>query len=336
MAEPALKPGKIPGSLLRELLATARPPPPELLLPPIYGEDAGVIAVKGGALIAATDPITLTSREVGAHAVVINANDVAVMGARPRWFLCALLMPVGTTESDVRALFEAMHAALDRDDIALVGGHTEVTDAVNQPVVVGQMLGLREDGGFVRTGGVSAGDVILQIGGAPIEGAAVLAMEAGQALDAVPRSVVETAALALREPGISVVEPALLATELGAAAMHDPTEGGLSAGLYELAAASGLALRLDPEAVLWFPPGLQISEALGLDPWGVLASGSLLAAFPPDAAENALERLQEAGHPVARIGVAQAGSGVELTSGQPLPRYEIDEVARFLGSAGVD
>jgi hydrogenase maturation factor len=289
-----------------------------------------VVDVPGGALIAATDPITLTGYEVGAHAVVVNANDVAVMGARPRWFLAAVLLPIGTTEEEVRALFRGLYEALERIGATLVGGHTEVTGVVRQPVVIGQMLGLREDGQFIRTGGVREGDVILQVGPAPIEGVAVLAREARPRLSAVAPEVLAAAHAALRDPSISVVEPALRASTLGATAMHDPTEGGLSAGLYELAEASGIALRVDAKAILWFEPGIAVCEALGADPWGVLASGTLLAAFPQRLADQALRALMADGHATAAIARAVRGTGVERTDGMHFARYERDELSRLL------
>ena len=105
---------------------------------------ATAIEVEAGTLVAATDPITLTGSGVGAHAVVINANDVAVTGARPRWFLACVLLPEGTTASDAEDLFAGMRRALDEVGAVLVGGHTEVTWAVRQPLVVGQMLGMAE------------------------------------------------------------------------------------------------------------------------------------------------------------------------------------------------
>jgi hydrogenase expression/formation protein HypE len=327
----ALPAGKLPAALLRRLLRMGGEAPAEVLLPPTIGEDAGAIAIGGGTLVAATDPITLTGQAIGGQAVVINANDVAVMGVRPRWFLAVVLLPPGTVAAAIEALFADMHAALARLGVTLVGGHTEITPAVTQPIVIGQMLGFRDDGRFVRTAGMRAGDIVLQIGEAPIEGAAVLANEVPQRLRTVPAELLQRARQATRDPGISVVAPALLAVELGARALHDPTEGGLSAGLHELAEAAGLALLIDREAVLWFAPGRAICAALGADPWGVLASGTLLAAFAEDEVDRAQAALAAAGHVSARLGRADAGSGVRATDGSPLARYEQDEVARILG-----
>lgn len=325
-----IPPGKLPPRLLAELLASLPAAPPELRVPPMVGEDGAVIAVPGGALVVATDPITLTGKGIGGHAVAVNANDVAVMGARPRWFLACVLLPVGCDETAVRALFRELVDGLDEVGAALVGGHTEVTEAVTQPVVVGQMIGLREDGGFVRTGGMRSGDVVLQVGPAPVEGAAVLANEAVPRLDSVARESLERARGAVRDPGISVVEPALRAADLGATALHDPTEGGLSAGLYELAEASGVALRVDSDAVVWFAPGVELCRALGADPWGVLASGTLLASFPADRAETARAALAAAGWVVAPIARAAPGAGVCDADGRPLARFARDELSRVL------
>ena len=304
--------------------------PAEVLLPPSVGEDACAIAIGGGALVAATDPITLTAKEIGGHAVVINANDVAVTGVRPRWFQAVVLLPPGTRADAIEALFADMHAALARLDVALVGGHTEITAAVTQPIVIGQMLGFREDGRFVRTAGMAAGDVVLQIGPAPVEGAAVLASEAPQRLGMLPPDLLEQARRTVRDPGICIVEAALLAADLGARSLHDPTEGGLSAGLHELAEAAGLALVIDPEAVLWFAPGRAVCAALGADPWGTLASGTLLAAFPEERVEQAKAALGAEGHPSARLGRAEEGCGVRTTAGSRLRRFEQDEVSRIL------
>ena len=325
--------GKLAPDLLSEVLGELLPEadalPREVVLGPRVGEDGCAIDVEGGTLVAATDPITMTGSDVGAHAVVINANDVAVMGARPRWFLATVLLPEGTTEEAVRALFAGLREALAGTGAALVGGHTEVTAAVAQPVVSGTMLGWTERGKWIRTGGLSPGDAVLQVGPAPVEGAAVLA-ESRFAAEVEP-ALVAAAREGLRDPGISVVEPALLSASLGATALHDPTEGGLATALHEMAEASGLAIAgLERDAVLWFEPGLALCRASGADPWGTLASGTLLAGFPAERAGEAEAALRSAGHVAARIGTAKAGSGVRDTGGREQPRFDRDELSRVL------
>jgi hydrogenase maturation factor len=325
----SLSAGKIPVELLRDVLARLPSPPPELRVGPRIGEDACALELPGGILVAATDPITLTTLDIGRFSVIVNANDVAVMGVRPRWFLADVLLPVGTTEAAVRDLFITMQESLAEIGADLVGGHTEVTHAVTQPIVVGHMLGLAEDRKFVTTSGVGPGDVILQVGLAPIEGAAILARLSAERLGGLEPTLVDAACGALDHPGISVVESALLAAELGATALHDPTEGGLAAAFHEMADASGLRIRIDLRAVLWFEPGRAVCLALGADPLSTLASGALLAAFPAGRAEAAAVTLIARGYPAAPIGRAEPGSGVFDTYSNEIARPQRDEVARL-------
>ena len=319
--------GKLAPEFLARLIETSLPP--EVVLGPCIGEDACAIEVEAGTLVAATDPITLTGAGVGAHAVAVNANDVAVTGTRPRWFLACVLLPEGSTREDAEALFAEMRRALDQVGAALVGGHTEVTGAVRQPLVVGQMLGLATER-TVPTGGLRPGDAVVQIGPAPVEGAAVLAdVLPPECLASVSARALEAARSALEAPGISVVEPALAAVRAGATALHDPTEGGLSAGLHEMADASGVALAIDAERILWFEPGVELCTAAGLDPWGTLASGTLLAGFASDRLDSALHDLARADHTVSVIGRAERECGVTFAGGAPLVRFERDELSRL-------
>jgi hydrogenase maturation factor len=322
--------GKLSPGLMSRLLANLGPVPQEVLLGPAVGEDACAIEVPRGVLVVATDPITLTGRDVGRLAVTVNANDVAVTGATPRWFLAATLLPPGTTEEDVGSLFADMQTSLSQNGIVMVGGHTEVTGAVNQPVVVGQMLGLAADGRFVKTGGVQGGDAVIQVGRAPVEGPAVLAAGAGTLLAGVDRDHLRAAHRALDDPGISVVTAALLAARLGCTAMHDPTEGGLAAALHEMAAASGVRFEVDRGQVLWWKPGIMVCQALAADPWATLASGTLLAAFDPSSTGSAIEAFSRAGYEAAVIARAETGDGVVDTSGEPISWPQTDEVTRVL------
>jgi hydrogenase expression/formation protein HypE len=195
------------------------------------------------------------------------------------------------------------------------------------------MMGFSAEQRILRTGGVSPGQLIVQAGPAPIEAAAVLASASDPRLTAIDPDTLAAARAAVATPGISVVDAALLAAEVGATALHDPTEGGLSAGLYELAEASDVQIQLDEQSVLWFEPGRTVCRALGADPWGALASGALLASLPADRASEAHRRFESRGIPMKAIGRAVSGRGVVLSDGSPLPTFARDEIARVLGEA---
>jgi hydrogenase maturation factor len=324
--------GKLPTALLRDLLATLPRDVPGVQLGPALGEDACAIDVGGEALVVAADPITLTGDDVGRYAVVVNANDVAVMGARPRWFLATILLPAGSRAADAQVVFDGVRDALAEVGADLVGGHTEITHAVRVPVVAGTMLGTAESGRVVRTSGARAGDVVVQLGPAPVEGAAVLAKEAAGRLAGLSEGVLAAARDATVTPGISVVPGALRAAELGASSLHDPTEGGLASGLHEVATAAGVAVHVDRGTVAWFEPGVAVCAALGADPWATLASGCVVATFPRDVADRAVDALAHDGHDVAVIGSVRAGEpGVVDERGAALPWPARDEVARVLG-----
>src|SRR5690606_18679555 len=95
------------------------------------------------ALIAAkTDPITLAGHEMGRYLVQVNANDLAVIGATPRWLLLTVLLPPGRRAAQQFAsIMREVCDACREAEISLVGGHSEVTDGLSRPVVVGSMLG---------------------------------------------------------------------------------------------------------------------------------------------------------------------------------------------------
>jgi len=241
-----------------------------------------------------------------------------------------VLLPVGVTEGDVEGMFAAIHAAVADIGAVVVGGLTEVTGVVDRPVVVGQMRGVAEDGRVVSTAGARPGDVVVQDGPVPVEGAAVLVTEATGRLRYLDPEVRWAAAAGMDDPGVSVVDAALAASDLGATAMHDATEGGLASGLHELAAAAGVGLQVDRSAVLWFEPGVEVCKALGADPWAVLASGALLATFAAHDAAAAVDELARRGHAVAAVGTVEVGRGVRDLEERPVPWPDRDEVARLL------
>ena len=346
----SLPTGKLPADLLAQLISTLPIEDPRLLLGPGVGEDAAVIELDADALLAAkSDPITFATDEIGYYAVNVCANDLAVCGARPRFYLPTVLLPVGTTEDDVRRICDQIGAACRALEIVVAGGHTEVTAAVNQPVVAGTLLGdivqcapARRGASarrkVVRTGGCRPGDLILLVGSAAVEGTSIIAREKRDALSAQgwTAAALDEAANYLYEPGISVLEPALAAAEAElVTAMHDPTEGGVATGLWEMADASGCGLEVELSAVPLTALTAAACAAFELDPLGTIASGGLLATAAPEDEEALLALWQGIGKTGQRIGrVLPADEGVYgLRDGSrvPLPRFDADEIVKLWG-----
>ncbi|GIX47583.1 MAG: hydrogenase [Candidatus Tectimicrobiota bacterium] len=337
-----LLPGKLPPQLLAELLAEEPPRDPRVLVGPRLGEDAAVLEPSERLLVATTDPITFATDAIGYYAVTVNANDIAVMGGVPRWFLATLLLPEqGTTSALVRDIFRQIRQTCRDLGVTLVGGHTEITLGVPRPLVIGHMLGEVARERLVTSAGAQVGDAVLLTKGFPLEGTAIIARECAAQLAERGCSAAEIARWQqlLFTPGISVVRDAH--TLLGAAdvhAMHDPTEGGVATGLWELAQASGVGLRIEARHLPLLPEGARLCALFGLDPLGVIASGALLATVPAAQAAQAIAACQAAGIPCARIGtvVADAQELVLETEGErrPLPRFARDEIVKIFQAEG--
>ncbi|MCS6953827.1 MAG: AIR synthase-related protein [Bryobacterales bacterium] len=334
----ALRPGKLPSPLLERLLRSVSCPDASVVLGPAVGEDAAVIDTGGPELLAVkTDPITFAREDAPHYLLAVNCNDLATVGAKPRWLLVTALLPEGVTESDVEALFRRLRQACETFGVALIGGHTEVTVGLDRPILVGGLLGTVAREALLHTAAVRAGDAIVLAGAIAVEGTALLAREHGHSLRAagLKEEWIERAARLLDAPGISVL-PAAQAARSAARihAMHDPTEGGLAMALHELADAAGVGLRVYRDAIPVLEECSRICEALQLDPLGLLASGALLIALHPADVASVLDRLREAGIRAARIADAvEPVAGRILVTGDresALPRFDRDELARFL------
>ncbi len=332
--------GKLPPDLLERLLGTLDIQDPRVLVGPMTGEDAAVIDMGGHALVAKSDPITFATDLIGWYAVQVNANDVACMGAVPKWFLATVLLPENAEPRMAEDIFSQTVAACKELGVTLVGGHSEVTHQLQRPILVGHMLGEVASDSIVRTSGARPGDDIVLTKGIAIEGTSVLAREAREALlsTEVPPEMVRAAGDYLFKPGISVVQDALTSCKaVPVHSMHDPTEGGLATGLREIAAAAQVGIEIDQERIPVLPECGSICAALGLDPLGLLASGALLITLSEEHTPSLFKSLAESNIQAQVIGkVTPASNGLRLHTPQGirgLPSFERDELARYFSES---
>ena len=341
MAMPVRFPvGKLPPQVLEALLA--RCPVPKrsgVIVGPRFGEDAAVIDLGPKYLVAKTDPITFTAERIGWYAVNVNANDIATLGARPRWFLATVLLPeTGATARLAGSIFDDVLRACRTLGITLCGGHTEITAGLSRPIVVGQMLGEVEKAKLVRKESQRPGDLVLLTKGIALEGTAILARaKATWLARRLGKCVVRRAQQLLFRPGISVVREAMLAVRHGEVhAMHDPTEGGLLSGLYELARAGRVGLRVWKAHVPVLKETRAFSQVLSFDPLALIASGALLIVVSARTASKVLEAFARNTIPAAIVGeVCREADGIQLldeegAKARPLRVPARDEIARLL------
>jgi len=336
MNEDFLPLGKLNPLVLEELI-NSLPKDRRVIVGPKIGEDAAVIDFGENYLVIKTDPITFTSENIGWYAVNINANDVACMGATPRWFLVVALFPEEkTSKSLVRNIFKQLTSACRELGIFLIGGHTEVTPKLTFPILIGQMMGEVSREKLVKSSGAKVGDLILLTKAVAIEGTNVIYQERKEELRRrFSPEMLDKIEGFLHNPGISVVREALLASKnVQVHSMHDPTEGGLKMGLWELAYASKVGMRIDKGKIPVLEETRAICKLYGLDPLGLLASGSLILTLEPEEAEKLCQIYKENGVRCSIIGeVVPQEEGIKIVEegreSNLLVEYE-DEISKIL------
>ena len=327
--------GKLPADLLQDSLAEIASADPAVLVGAGIGEDAAAVDIREAeVLVLASDPITLATDSLARYAVLANANDVATSGATPRWLLTTLLFPPGSTPSEVVAVARDIREVCADYGISLCGGHTEITDAVSRPLVVGTMAGTAPAAQFIDKSRMQEGDRVLLTKGVAIEGTGLIAREFGAELAGAGMTEAEIAECGTFLERLGVLDEARIARSFaGVTALHDVTEGGLATAVRELGAAGCHRLRLHMEKIPVYAQTRRICAAMGLDPLGLIGSGSLLITCSPADVAGLLDAVSTEGIEIADIGeVLGQGEGVEaLRDGSPAewPHFDHDEVSRL-------
>lgn len=328
--------GKIEHKILEEFLNDLQGHP-RLIIGPKVGEDAAVIDIGNKYLVVKSDPITFTEEKIGWYAVHINANDIACMGAKPKWFLITLLMPEGKTyKSTIKTIFNDIKRACKELDVTLCGGHTEITKGLKRPILCGQMLGEVKKYDLIRGSQAKKDDSILMTQKIPIEGSAILANHKNKKLlNKIDKKLLKSAMRFLENPGISVVKAAISAAKTGFVhSMHDPTEGGLATGIHELALSSNLGAIINYELIPMYEEGIEICRTFNLDPLGLITSGTLLLTTSEKNEGKITKKLKRIGIETTKIGkLVDKSLGVKIKIGNKtknLPIFQMDEISKVI------
>jgi HAD superfamily hydrolase (TIGR01509 family) len=330
-----LEQGKLPNDMLENFLTWLQVGDSSLLIRPGVGEDIAAADIsEEEVLILKSDPITFATDAIGKYAVAVNANDLATAGAVPRWFITTLLFPVGSTGSKIWHVMKELNEVSQKFGIILCGGHTEITDAVTRPVVIGSLAGTAAKNKLIDKRNLREGDKVLMTKSVAVEGTAIIAREFEEDLRYKGFKDSEISACKDFLDHISIVEEAVIACKTGGVSgMHDVTEGGLATAVMELSIAGQHRIRIDMESIPVFEQTRRLCQAFGLSPLGLIGSGSLLICCRPDKKEALLQAIRDAGIPAACIGeVMEKGHGVAAwKNSEPVqwPDFEVDELARL-------
>ncbi len=297
--------GKLPPKLMERYIYTRLGiKDPDVIVGPQIGEDSAVIDLGDGrVLITHADGITGAVEFLGWLAVHIVSNDIAVTGARPRWYLCTLYLPENSNEEVIDKITFQMDRAAKEVGVMIVGGHTEFTPKLERPLIATTAIGIVSKDKYVRTGGARPGDLVIMTKFAAIEGTAILSTDFRNLLikKGVRAEVLERGSQFLKY--VSVVKEALTLAERGlATAMHDPTEGGILGGVSEIAYASGTTLEIWEERIPVAPETEEICKTLKIDPLRLISSGVLIATVPKERVNDAIDLIEDIGINASIIG----------------------------------
>jgi hydrogenase maturation factor len=288
--------GKLNPEFLGKLLSAIPRKDKRVIIGSRVGDDATIIDFGDKYLIAKTDPITFVSDDIAWYCININVNDIAVMGGEPKWFLATALMPEGkTSKKDIERLFKNLISSLKRINVTFCGGHTEITPNLNRPIIIGQMLGEVQKNNLINKDSIKCGDLIILVKGIAIEATSIIAREKEDSLNKIfGKGFVKKAKNFIKIPGLSILKEARIALNSAKlSAMHDPTEGGLLGGLYELALLSNTGFVIEKEKIYVYPECKKIASKFNLDPLKLIASGSLIIISNPDESKKIMKSFKE-------------------------------------------
>ena len=298
-----MKTGKVPESVLkRSVLRQIHTRREEVLLGAGVGEDCAALKLAEDEIfVISTDPITGTATDIGNLAIHITMNDLASSGAEPVGVMLTILLPEGSEESELKEIMGQIEEACAQGKVQIIGGHTEVTKAVNQPLVNVCGVGKAREGKLVSTAGAKPGDDILVSKWIGLEGTSIIAKEKEQELAGrYPMHFIQKAQEF--DQYLSVLPEAAAAVRMGVSAMHDVTEGAL----WELAESSGIGLEIDWKKIPVKQETIEVCEFFGINPYELISSGCMLMAAPDG---NALTReLEKEGIHAVIIGKATEGN----------------------------
>ena len=309
----------------------------EVLTGPGIGEDCAVLDFGDLECVTSTDPITASVNDIGRLSIHISCNDIASNGVEPVAILLTVLLPEGTTEDDIeKIMHQAAHAA-ELSKVQIAGGHTEITRAVNQPVICSTAFGRSPKGGSQSAGDMQKGDLIFVTKALALEGTGIIASEKGAELvrQGFLTEAERSEAAAMLDK-VSVVAEGVAAGKVGTHGMHDITEGGVLGGVWEMCNIAGCGAMLCEENMPLAPVTKKLAEHYGFNPLRMISSGSMLIVASPDKKAELTEALKKEGVELTCIGeIGSKGEKVTmLTKDGSLSEVappSADEIYRVIG-----
>ena len=291
------------------------------------GEDCSIIDIKDELCVISSDPITATTSNMGKLAVYVSCNDIASKGIKPFGIMVTLLAPPTATLEDIQKIMEDILQVSNELQIQLLGGHTEVTDAVNRIVLSVTSLGGGSKDYLTLEEMIQCGDLLVMTKYAGLEGTIILYDDFKNQIEALTEKDKEE--LEYLSSSLSVIEEGLMGAEIGVRSMHDATEGGVLGAAWEMAEKVKLGVRIMPQNIPILEVTKKITSQLHINPFKLISSGVMLMIVSKEKKEVLLKSLHEKNINGAVIGEFVKGESKIITEdGQllPLDAPETDEL----------
>lgn len=298
-----MKTGKLSQSMLsRSVLKQLHSKNDRVLIGPGFGSDACAVKTEPQEVsVFSVDPVTLSGVHIGRLAVCNALNDVAAAGARPVGVLSSILLPTSSNETELRAIVKEMDEECAKSGAQILGGHTEVTRAVKEPLLTVTGVGIAKQDELANSANVCPGMDILVTKWVGLEGTVILATEQEERLRTrYSQPFLDKAKSYITQ--LSVIPEAAVAVKSGVSAMHDASEGGIFGALWEMAEAAGVGLDIDLKKIPIRQETIEICEFFDINPYKLMSQGAMLMVA---ANGNEIVRaLEAAGIPAVIIGKA--------------------------------
>ncbi|MGL5000605.1 MAG: AIR synthase family protein [Cetobacterium sp.] len=264
------------------------------------GSDCAAIEVGDNVIYLSTDPITGANNGLGKLAININCNDIATEGISPTGIMLTILAPPNTKKEEIALIMKDAQDEANKIGVSIIGGHTEITTAVNRTIVSATSIGIGLKKDFKKRENIVADDRIIITKGIGIEGTGIIAFEKEEELlKFFPKSIVEDAKNLLNET--SVVKDGIIANRF-AKGMHDVTEGGLLGALWESSCFYNLGIEISYEKIFIHHSTKEICEYFNIDPLKLISSGTMLIVVSNENSNLLLKELKNNGIDAFDIG----------------------------------
>jgi len=308
-----LKTGKLDSQLLKDIVfKNIKFKREEVLTRSGIGEDCAVIDFGEYECVMSTDPITAAINEIGRLAVHISCNDIASNGIQPLGIMLAVMLPVGTTEKEIEEMMRQAGEASEELGIEIIGGHTEITPAVNTPVIVSTAIGrgLKGQSQFAKS--MKPGNYILMTKEAGIEGTGIIANDKEEKLKGflAPEEIQKAKGMLLQ---VSVVKEGVIAGSVGTRGMHDITEGGILGAVWEMCQIADFGAEIWEEKIPVSQVTKKICSFFEINYLRLISSGCMLIIVEEAKKRELEEKLKDAGIMVTSIGkIKDLESGINI------------------------